>query len=160
MHRWHTANNASVASVDRKVVGLAQETKEAMTELKEIQKEDRDQSERRLASAFMSIGAQLLSATQRKELASLSLDQEHCSDIQSEGMNDMDFLISEPESPILKIPHDHNDHLTKNMRSKHTRLSDLWDEWHGEGRFQDPCGGIHGRDLKHGAKWRSHISDH
>lgn len=44
------------------------------------------------------------------------------------------------------------------LEAKHTCLSDLWDEWHGEGKFYDSHGGFAGREkaLK-GASWRKHI---
>jgi len=71
------------------------------------------------------------------------------------------FFMSEAERQAkVEIPHDHKDHLMKNMRLKHKRRMDLWDEWHGEGKFEDPHGGIHGRDIKHGNEWRQHTSAH
>jgi len=52
---------------------------------------------------------------------------------------------------------EHPDHATYNMRPRHASLSDMWDEWHGQGQFCDRHGGIKGRESKHKSKWRKHI---
>ena len=41
------------------------------------------------------------------------------------------------------------------MRRKHTRLQELYEEWYGLGVFQEPGGGIHGRNQQYGPKWRT-----
>jgi len=41
------------------------------------------------------------------------------------------------------------------MASKHNNLSEMWDEWHGCGKWsEDIHGGIKGRNKKYGPKWR------
>ena len=40
------------------------------------------------------------------------------------------------------------------MLTKHQSLSDLWDEWHGEGKIVDPLGGIEYREKTFGPEWR------
>lgn len=39
------------------------------------------------------------------------------------------------------------------MVPKHRTLMDLWDEWHGVGRFEDQHGGVKGRETKFKNKW-------
>ena len=38
------------------------------------------------------------------------------------------------------------------MKRKHNSLSDMWDEWHGNGEFSDSDGGVLGRIEKYGSK--------
>ena len=64
--------------------------------------------------------------------------------------------------PPLRLPKEKNDYITDTtithyrMAAKHLSLSDLWDEWHGLGKWDgDQHGGIKGRNDKHGTKWRT-----
>lgn len=49
------------------------------------------------------------------------------------------------------------DHSSFRLTAKHQSLFDLWDEWHGVGKYQDDYGGIEGRNKQFGKRWRSHF---
>jgi hypothetical protein len=51
-----------------------------------------------------------------------------------------------------------NSEVTFHMQLTHASLPSLWNEWFGEGPYQDIEGGIHGRNNKHGSKWRQHFN--
>jgi len=53
---------------------------------------------------------------------------------------------------------DGTDHSTYRMVARHKSLADLYEEYHGVGRYHDDHGGIKGRDAKFGAKWRKHLN--
>ena len=44
------------------------------------------------------------------------------------------------------------------MTPKHLTLRSLYEEWYGYGPYDDGNGGVHGRERRHGSKWRSHIN--
>ena len=50
------------------------------------------------------------------------------------------------------------DHKYYRMVKRHLSLEDMWDEWHGTGRFSDEVGGIQGRNKLFGPKWRKHLN--
>ena len=63
--------------------------------------------------------------------------------------------------PMLKLPKEKNDLVLDTsvthcgMAQRHSCLSDLWDEWHGIGKWgSDSHGGIKGRNKDYGPKWR------
>ena len=44
------------------------------------------------------------------------------------------------------------------MVPKHTSLVDMYNEWYGLGRkYEDDFGGINGRNMAYGNKWRGHL---
>jgi hypothetical protein len=49
-------------------------------------------------------------------------------------------------------------HRSYRMKPKHKLLSQLYDEWIGEGDFHDGYGGIEGRNKEFGSRWRKHLT--
>ena len=50
------------------------------------------------------------------------------------------------------------DHSRYKPSMKHTSLMSVWNEWFGREEFKDDYGGINGRNMLHGSKWRKHIN--
>ncbi len=46
------------------------------------------------------------------------------------------------------------------MFLNHKTLQGMWDEWHGNGKYDDGGGGIEGRNKKYKARWRRHLGQH
>ena len=156
VHRWHQANQISIDGVSTQVQGMVtdvKESKEAVQALKQELREQRQESDQRLANTFLSIARELLAGTNKS-----------CGRVSEEffigGAPEKEDLLLTPEReapPITDDRPDHPDHLAYNMRPRHITLADMWDEWHGEGQFYDRHGGIKGREAKHKSNWRKHI---
>ena len=46
------------------------------------------------------------------------------------------------------------------MVPKHATLRGLWDEWYGKNSFHDEKGGVHGRNMLYGHRWRKGVVKH
>ena len=160
LHHWHTATHSAVTSLSTRIDDFQGDVKAHIQELKAAVLEGNKKSNQKLAGEFMRIAHSLLA-----EERGLNDEPEAPSrfELQMEGdsMDGIgDFFAQDDPPAALDMPHDHFDHKSFQMANKHQQLTDLWDEWNGLGRFEDAYGGVHGRDLKYGKKWRRHISSH
>ena len=98
-----------------------------------------------LAAALMDYAARLTGSSSVPQLR----DEEDSTTRMRDGDDDgVEEALALQENPFLVY----------SMVLKHKTLSDLIDEWRGEGLFDDGTGGIKGRDKAHGTKWRQHIN--
>ena len=71
--------------------------------------------------------------------------------------------LNSNESSHYNLPADPKAAPKKFMKPRHDTLSDLWDEWHGLGEYEDIYSGFAGREQVWGstkgirAKWRHHM---
>lgn len=101
----------------------------------------RPRSKRRLAGSFMQIAKSLMMRTPP--------NQELFDELVSQDIDNL-FPQSHPDSPsaTARVSPGANDSqfiMTKT-------LVDMWDKWHGVGKFQDSLGGIKGRKERHKRK--------
>jgi hypothetical protein len=64
--------------------------------------------------------------------------------------NGQQQLTTEPEEYMFSM---------YRLQSKHTELTSVWEQWFGEGSFDDGIGGVNGRNVLRGAKWRKHLDN-
>lgn len=175
VHQWHQATNDSIKAntsalqaLDDKVDTLADRIDEGLTAVVNHLDNKRAESDRHMAATFMSVAQSFLQRTattstpstnQFESPAPACLTGTLC-DVTGEGtpMSNID-MSGTPDtgaSDTLTQP-DHPDYRNYRMVKKHKSLDEMWDEWHGTGRFADDIGGIKGRNKHFGAKWRKHI---
>jgi Transcriptional activator of glycolytic enzymes len=168
VHQWHQANNQAVVRlVDRLDVfgeAVAGGINTLITKIDRLEQQ-RIQNDRRLAN-MLEMGAHAFrndqqEPSQRSTTTANSFEFEHgqkepadssptCSPMQQGAVA---AVLSECEDE-LKL------HASYRMRPKHRYLTSLYDEWMGFGEFSDEYGGIEGRNKKHGARWRKHLTPH
>lgn len=169
LFEWHSVTNRSVNELGNKLEGLASTVQEAIVAFRQDSEDRGRQSKKQLARTFVDIAKHLLARdvpvvkTSRVLGATVPPEQEGLLEDMAVMDDDVEFDLlmagdsteeEEEQSPT------HVDHISFRMATKHQRLSDLWDEWHGEGKCEDSYGGTHGRDLKFGKAWRKHLSAH
>ena len=64
-------------------------------------------------------------------------------------------MVTAPAPAVPVTPPDA--HRSFRMVPKHNRLTDLYSEWCGLGRYKDDYGGIAGRDKLYKGRWRKHL---
>ena len=167
MHHWHTANNQAVndlrtdvgARIDQVGTDVLGDIQEAL--MKKQSLESQRHTERRIAFSFIQIAKSLASGTDLDvdDLEDLSLNLVSQVSTEYEDENVVRPFFSTATDPAA-LPVTHKVHAAYQMCHRHKRLTDMWDEWHGTGRFEDAYGGIIGRDKLYGKKWRKHLSPH
>jgi Transcriptional activator of glycolytic enzymes len=176
VHNWHKENQSAVQSVDRKVAALDgklstvdQRINDGFFHLERSLQQRQMESDRRIAASFIDIAQRFLNSSGSGSSFDLTAEQlmqeigySHCTD---EMDYDEDIIDSEPQQTMTQQQQQQQessslDRLYQFAPKIHT-LSDLYDEWHGIGKWQgDPHGGIIGRNKQHKAKWRSKLSGH
>ena len=152
--RWHQANQQGMSALTTKVDDFIEEFRAGVKTMQATSQADREAAgreiEQRLGDAFVGIARHLT----RRPQDVRTLDD----DI---SLNDP---VTEFESLLPTITQDEFESTNSrtarlNMVPKHRTLTDLWDEWHGVGRFEDQHGGVKGRETKFKNKWRKHINN-
>ena len=174
LHQWQSSNHNAVKAVDDKVDKLTDTVVHRFEKLESDQAVRQQQTERKIASTFMSMAQELLQGgrpTNNDENSHVSGDLCDVSielGALGEGIRDVEMLdLTQPmggsalggrssqRSSKRTTGTEHLDNYRKiSMLTKHQSLSDLWDEWHGEGKFVDPLGGIEYREKTFGPEWR------
>jgi len=147
VHRWHQANNQEMQTLSTTVTDFIQEVRTAVKAIHEDSSQRNREAGRQLASSFLQVAKSLVSN-----------EREHPNDPVT--LDDFEFESFLPRTPTNDSPTDFssNKPATYNMVHQHKTLADMWDEWHGIGKFHDSYGGIQGRENVHKSKWRKHIN--
>lgn len=175
VHQWHQATNDSIKATNAGLLDLKGEVNEladridaGLTKVVNHLDQQREESNRNLASSFVTIAQHLIndSGRRRTSLVPPSKDPQDFMATEVTGNASPTSPISVPEntcspttSPPInsEIECDLEEQRSYRMVKRHLSLEDMWCEWHGTGRFADDVGGIKGRNKLFGAKWRKHL---
>jgi Transcriptional activator of glycolytic enzymes len=155
VHQWHHANHAAVSSLrdDTKIIhnDMNLGFKHVIAELQETRRQ-RVQQQKEFAN-LLEMGRRVLLTGTTIETTTFEPDNESIMDSPPPLTNDAVAVTagSLDNDAELEL------HKTYTMRPKHKLLTELMSEWIGVGDFNDPFGGIEGRNKKFGAKWRKHL---
>ena len=119
-----------------------------------------DEQDRRLAETFVKIAGELVTPGRQRapcrqqESPTTMMDVSPVAQLPpiqiQQRLNDLNLNgESDPQ---------HIDHAHYRMVQRHRTLADVWDEWHGIGKFADEYNGIDGRNKLFKAKWRKHLN--
>jgi Centromere DNA-binding protein complex CBF3 subunit, domain 2/Transcriptional activator of glycolytic enzymes len=169
LHQWHSSNFTAVKALDEKVDQLSNKLCDAINtrfdRMEDNQVAQRQQTERTLAGSFLNIAQDLLHKTGTldkpvgdapdDDLCGVSIDLDRPDGVPVT----QDIYMSDTTPPSLTTEETGTainmaDYQLISMHPKHASLSDVWDEWHGEGKFTDSLGGLEAREKLFGAKWR------
>ena len=186
VHQWHSVTNDSIKenstainALDEKVDTLADRIDMGLSKVVDHLDNQRAQSERTLAATFINIAQDLLIRSSGGRLlgtpAATGSPVSPTNPVTTTINGQTSGAPSPEESlglsvagrPLSGAPPssqggdsnspDMVESSSYRMVKKHTTLDDMWDEWHGTGKFADDIGGIQGRNKHFGAKWRKHL---
>jgi hypothetical protein len=141
LHRWHRANDASMRKLSEDVEEL---------------KQSLDQNRRSIVDTIVESFQEKIAEGLSRATDSLSPSR----NIQDGNLfNGLEPASRQNESTARRTNETTtNDHHQFAMKVKYNNLSSLYQEWYGLGEYQDPHGGVAGRNKTYGSKWRQHIS--
>jgi len=146
--RWHQANQMATSALTATVHEFIDEFREGVKTM-QAGASAANANREELAASFLQIARSL----------SRSPEREGNDPVEAEAdFNQFESLLRAPTVTQEESP-PQLDELPHNMTPRHKNLRDLWDEWHGLGRFQDSYGGIKGREELFKNKWRKHVNN-
>jgi Transcriptional activator of glycolytic enzymes len=153
VHQWHQVNNNAVQRIAEDVRTLSIRVEGGFGRLEEAHLMHQLESDDRLASAFLNIANELM---QRRGGGSTGTPAS--SPIRFQFPSNNNGNNNPPEAQPAEAMNDAINHTQFRLTHKQKTLSDVWDEWHGIGKFADELGGVEGRNAKYVATWRGHIN--
>jgi len=176
--QWHRANNAEIAKINANLTGLNETIKAHLDNFSDNLEVQQEESDRRMAHGLLDAARLLMAradakATARKRSRDNEDDNENDEGADNNNQCEMDNNDEEQQPDIFTEMMEEQETMPQllpviarevsmeasvthfRMASKHNNLSEMWDEWHGCGKWsEDIHGGIKGRNKKYGPKWR------
>ncbi len=162
--RWHSAHNAELREMRKELQNIKKKFQEAEAE----RKREHDETIRKLQSML------------RTACAAFSMSLDPNSNDGNAALLGQQLLPQQNGGPGTRAStggrkdknsnnNNNNNKASNNARTsisadssftmvpKHKTLQEMWNEWHGKGKYKDSHGGIAGRNIKFGPKWRQHL---
>ena len=147
MSRWHSATNAELHNINMR---LEEEKAE-----RNLQHDETTKTLRSLSSNVVALIALNLNRENNNDIVTAMLQQQLgnggaiLAATDGRDNNNSTALVPVNSTPTSVRPF--------SMVPNHKTLEDMWNEWHGEGKYADSDGGIAGRNKELGSKWRKHL---